>query len=363
MAAPPEAQLFRGQTLDGRYAVHDLLGVGGFSLVFRAVDLVTNEAVALKVLRPGVGAAEQLEFETEIDLLTRALDKTHVIDIRGTGKDTIQVKALPTGAVVPIPIRFAVLELADAAVVDLLAHRTAVGWSDRLKLYRDVLKGVHQLHQLGIVHRDLNAGNGLILSYPGGEVRAKVSDLGRSAALDDDRRFPSQAYEVGRGDLRYAPPEFVWGLGDATGATFYWGDLYLLGSLLFEMATGQGITSMAIPDVHARRQHAMGLGPDERKREFVAQLPNLRAQFELPFDIFAREVPGPMRHEASHLVRRLCDPDPVARGRGLLGRIRDPRSLEWLLRRVDIMQLCLRVAERDAACLERKRSRRRARRS
>ena len=40
-----------GKRLDGRYEIHDLLGVGGMANVYRAYDKIENRWVAIKILK------------------------------------------------------------------------------------------------------------------------------------------------------------------------------------------------------------------------------------------------------------------------------------------------------------------------
>ena len=42
---------FIGKRLDGKYEIHDLLGVGGMAYVYRAYDRVEDRWVAIKILK------------------------------------------------------------------------------------------------------------------------------------------------------------------------------------------------------------------------------------------------------------------------------------------------------------------------
>ena len=43
-----------GKRLDARYEVHELVGVGGMSLVYRAYDVIEAKNVAIKILKDGI---------------------------------------------------------------------------------------------------------------------------------------------------------------------------------------------------------------------------------------------------------------------------------------------------------------------
>ena len=42
---------YTGKRLDGRYEIHELLGVGGMSMVYRAYDTIDDRMVAIKILK------------------------------------------------------------------------------------------------------------------------------------------------------------------------------------------------------------------------------------------------------------------------------------------------------------------------
>jgi serine/threonine protein kinase len=248
MARPPLADLYVGQTLAGRFAIQDYLDSGNFSMVFHALDTTTGSEVAVKVLLPSASAEARVEFDTECELLSLAINAEYVIDRVDDGNDTISVQIPTTGAIVPLPTRYLVLERAEQSLSNLLAIRNRISWPDRLAIYRGAVKGVHQLHLHRIAHRDTKADN-ILLVIRRGKVIAKVADLGRSRLTTKAARFTADDYRVGRGDLRFAPPEFLFHLGTDEAATWQYADLYYLGSLLFEIATGQGITTASLGDI------------------------------------------------------------------------------------------------------------------
>src|SRR6185312_240974 len=67
------ARMLPGQVVDGRFVVEGVVGQGGMARIFRAVDRVTREPVALKVLLDEV-ALEEVEnrerFEREAEILS-----------------------------------------------------------------------------------------------------------------------------------------------------------------------------------------------------------------------------------------------------------------------------------------------------
>lgn len=258
---PTERRILIGERLGGRYEVIDWVGGGAFAGVFRAADSATGEEVAAKVLSFQSGPDERLEFDGERQLLEALRECSNVVGIRDAGVHTLQLQK--AALAVPLPVPYLVLELADASLAQLLLHRASLAWSDRLLVYRGAAKGVHQMHRRRFVHRDSKADNVLVFGNP---VDAKVGDLGRSRDTQAAARFAPVAYVQGRGDLRFAPPELLWGLGEDDPRLMAQGDLYMLGSLLFEVATGVGLTSIVFGNPLALAQGLRGVPPDVRRR-------------------------------------------------------------------------------------------------
>jgi len=202
------------------------------------------------------------------------------------------------------------------------------------------------------VHRDVKSGNGLVFER---DPKARLSDLGRSKDTNEQPRFPPVAYEPGRGDVRFAPPELLWRLGDDSATGHCRTDLYLLGSLLYEIATATGVTSAALGNPWAILNYAGALGTAAaREQDYQQQIPNLRERFELAYETFSNELPRAVAHDATVLLRQLTDPDPKRRepARPFHG-LPMTWDLQWLLLRIDILTRRLTAERRAAAAVKR----------
>ena len=123
--------------------------------------------------------------------------------------------------------------------------------------------------------------------------------------------------------------------------------MYLLGSVLFELATAQGITGMTIPNWHAEVQRALAVPASHRRAAFLAAANSMRILYQLPLRVFAAELPPVIRSDGVALVRQMCDPDPGRREKRFrVERKLAPWGLEWVFRRVDIMLRNLAVDEK-----------------
>jgi serine/threonine protein kinase len=343
---PPEAALFLNQTLGGRYKVTAYLNRGGFSLLFRGVDTTSGLDIAIKVLHPGATPDNHLEFEGEATLLRQLKGCSHVVDLHDDGRDHVQVQVLATRAVVPIPVRYQILELAEGDLSDVVANRASISWSERIMLFRNMALGVHQMHLGKVVHRDIKSENGLLFPGPGKSMVLKVADLGRSRDVTLPPRFSPDQYEHGRGDLRFAPPEALWLQVVDAAPSWRRADLYLLGSVLYELATGQGITALALGNPMAVIMSKAQLGVPQRAADYRGRVNELRGKYQTAFDLFANEVPREIEWEARQLLEQLCDPDPSRRGPRFRADLARTDGLEWVLRRSDIILAILRQASK-----------------
>ena len=298
-----------------------------------------TQRVAVKLLDPN-RATELVavaEFETESDLLARLAPCKNVINYVGTWSSTVQVTL--GGMLMALSVRFHVLELADGSLEDLLPDRDLLSWTSKLDLLRDAVCGAHQMHLRRVLHRDLKCANALLVHMGGKGHIVKVADLGRSRSLSVAPRLLPDGYAPGRGDPSFAPPEYIWLLGQADPRSLVRADLYLLGSLFFELCTGQGLTAVAFPGEWVV---AAGYTGPSRAAQYQDRLSGLRAGLELALGLFARQLPPVIRQPACAFVRQLCDPDPLSREFRFRAERRLPDvGLQWVIRRLDILRLTL----------------------
>ena len=333
------ADAYLDQTLAGRYRLISHLADGGFSHVFKAVDQRSGALVAVKLLQPSAAAMHPespVEFDHEGELLEALGKSRNVVGLLDSGSSTITVTV--RAASLPLTVSFHVMELADAALSELLPLRHEVDWADKLRLFRDVVAGVHQMHVKGTVHRDLKASNVLLFDTEKRRPTAKVSDLGRSRDLSRPPRFDLDAYAAGRGDRSHAPPEHLWHLGSTDDAAMRRADVYLLGSVLYEIATGQSITSMTLPYWGSHIRDVGNMSPQDREASFGAAARHMVEVHEAALGLLADETPPEIRRLVVDLVRQMCHPVPVRRERRFRAERNTPAwGLLWAIRRVDII--------------------------
>jgi eukaryotic-like serine/threonine-protein kinase len=333
-----------GQIFDG-YRIDFQRGGGAFGLVFEVTELSTNSRFAMKVLVPG-DPQTAAEFDSEGMLLKKLTNCSGVITWVGSG--TVTLPASLAGKPVPLTFKYHVMRLASNSLEDLVVHPVllaALPWSERLTHWRGAIKGVHQMHLNKVMHRDLKSSNCLLM-LRGNTVEVQIADLGRSKDVTVAPSVPPIEYAVGRGDPRFAPPEHLWFQGGSSPADFRSADLYGLGSLFVELATGHPMTAQAIGshlDIHNARVE----GAQNYRKGLRRDLAALRPKFHRAIDQIA-DLPPAIRHEAIQLIKQLCDPVPTEREpkRMLRKRQASDPGLLWLLNRADILSRRLSVETR-----------------
>jgi tetratricopeptide (TPR) repeat protein len=210
-----------------RFDIERLVGSGGMSSVYRAVDRQTGQAVALKVLH-GRSAEQTERFEQEAELLA---ELSHPAIVRYVGHGTT-----------PVGERYLAMEWLDGQTLDdsLGAGPLTIGQS--VDLGRRVAEALASAHRRGIVHRDIKPAN---LILPGGALPGvRVLDFGLARRVLDQRRITQSGGIMGT--PMYMAPE------QARGEPYIdaRADIFALGCVLFQCLTGQppftGPTAMAV---------------------------------------------------------------------------------------------------------------------
>ncbi len=296
-----------GQTV-GTFLVKNIVGKGGFGIVMEAMDTATKKTVAFKFLNPLASVDDLLDFKNEGDLLGRLDGSSNVVELIKSDQHSFTLKT-DAGLSIPVSLSFHVLEFAQGTLETIVLNRHQLDWIQRLLLWRGVIKGVHQMHLRFIVHRDLKSENCLVFDMGKNKTDCKVTDLGRSRHLPSPPLHTPQDYMVGRGDMRFAPPEFLAWQGNDDAESHICADLYGLGAILFELATGLPITFFAL-GYHA---DVLQMNLELLNKGEQIDLTGMRSQFEPAYALFEHSVPPVIRQQIGIILRQLCDPLPTGR--------------------------------------------------
>ena len=208
----------------GPYEVTSHIGAGGMGEVYRARDTRLDRSVAIKVLATNFAGHADLRarFEREARTISQ-LSHPNICTLYDVGNEN--------GA------DYLVMELLEG---ESLADRTARGpmpVADVLRYGAQIADALARAHRQGIIHRDLKPGN-VMLTKSG----AKLLDFGLARTLtshpssspaDATQHKPLTQEGTILGTFQYMAPEQLAG-EQADPRT----DLFALGAVLYEMATG-----------------------------------------------------------------------------------------------------------------------------
>lgn len=199
-----------------RYTEFSLIGSGAQGVVMSALDLVTNQRVAIKKLtRPfsNVTHAKRAYREFEIMNLSE-----HPNIIRLLNAFT------PQNSLDEFNDLYLVMELMNANLCQVTAMELD---HERLSfLLYQMLCGINYMHKAAIVHRDLKPSN-IVVNY---QCRLKILDFGLARNVNDENILKTP-YVVTR---YYRAPEVILGMGYAENV-----DVWSIGCILAELLTGR----------------------------------------------------------------------------------------------------------------------------
>ena len=221
-AAPDTAigssQWLSGAIIEGHYQVGSLIGRGGMSEVYYALDLWSNNPVALKVLSPALAedAANRQKFHRE----ERSMRQV------GGGGHTVGVISSGTEYFLGQMVMYIVLEYVHGCTLSqLLRVREALSLGEALDILIPVVEALSEVHANRYLHGDIKPGN--ILLDANGQV--KLTDFGLSRRDDQvDAGAPM-------GTPVYVAPEVL----DPEVKVGAQADIFALGVMMYRMLSGR----------------------------------------------------------------------------------------------------------------------------
>jgi len=226
-----------------RYRLDRSLGASGMAEVFVATDLQLRREVAVKRLPSSAmeDATAKARFAREARALARVND-AHVVTVF----DIVVDDGRP----------FLIMELVEGMTLrDLVDTDGRLGSARVISIASGICSGLAAVHANGIVHRDMKPSN-VFLTTSGA---VKIGDFGIASVASDVTL--TRAGEV-FGSAPYVSPEQV--TGEPVDAR---ADLYSLGCVMFEMATGRppfvggDPATLAYQHVHTKPERADALVP------------------------------------------------------------------------------------------------------
>ncbi len=206
---------YTGKRLDGRYEIHEVVGVGGMAVVYRAYDTIDDRTVAVKILKD--------EYSQNAEFLRRFRNESKAIAVL-SHPNIVKVYDVSIGD----RIQYIVEEYIDGITLkEYLDQQKQIKWKEAIHFVVQILRALEHAHGKGIVHRDIKPENIMLLQ----DGTIKVTDFGIARfSRSETRTMTDKAI----GSVHYIAPEQARG-----GYTDEKTDIYSVGVMLYEMLTGQ----------------------------------------------------------------------------------------------------------------------------
>jgi eukaryotic-like serine/threonine-protein kinase len=265
-------------TVGGRYQLGEIVGRGGMSTVYAALDRSTGQRVAVKVFRAGVELADSAARRHREVELASALDHSGVVavlDAQVDDNDRVNGCA------------YLVTEFVDGPTLGQRIRQAALNEHQAIELGITLSGTLAYVHAAGIIHRDIKPANILLPSGGNGLLHPKLTDFG-IAFMIDSTRMTATGFMAGTAN--YLSPEQV--LGQALTAA---SDVYSLGLVLLESLSGETVfpghgIEAALARLHADPQPPAWTSPglSELLHQMTARDPQARPTAELARRRFRR---------------------------------------------------------------------------
>ena len=203
-----------GRVFNGRYRITERIGIGGMAEVYKAQDQVLGRTVAVKVMLPQYAADPEFTARFKQEAASAAnLQSPYIVNVYDWGQDD--------------GTYFIVMEFVRGTdLKSAIQQRGAINQRKVAEIGSQVCQALSVAHGLDIIHRDIKPQN--IMVQPDGNV--KVMDFGIARAKNSVKTQTSSVL----GTAHYISPEQAQGK-ELDGTS----DMYSLGCVLYEAATGQ----------------------------------------------------------------------------------------------------------------------------
>jgi Tol biopolymer transport system component len=210
----------------GPYEILAPLGAGGMGEVYRARDMRLDRIVAVKVLPSHVSTSPEVRRRFELEAKTISqLSHPHICALHDIGREG--------------EVDYLVMELLEGQTLSERLEKGPLPLELTLRYGMEIADALNRAHLQGIVHRDLKPANVMLtksgvklLDFGLAKAMAPVVPQGSLTALPTQAHLTQEGTILGT--LQYMAPEQLEGK-EADART----DIFALGDLLYEMATGK----------------------------------------------------------------------------------------------------------------------------
>ena len=206
-----------GSVISSRYEIKEKIGEGGMAIVYKARCKLLNRLVAIKVLKEEYSKDEMFVKRFRAEAQSAAsLTHPNIVSVYDVGQDG--------------DINYIVMELLETKTLkDYIEENGAIDSELTLKIAAQIASALEAAHRAHIIHRDIKPHN-IVLNQ---NMVAKVTDFG-IAKIQNTTSNTITSFGSTMGSVHYFSPEHAQG-----GYVDEKSDLYSLGVVMYEMATGK----------------------------------------------------------------------------------------------------------------------------
>ncbi|MCC7527507.1 MAG: serine/threonine protein kinase [Candidatus Melainabacteria bacterium] len=216
---------FIGRLIADKYKIVEILGMGGFSTVYKAEQTSLRRAVAVKILHA--------EFVDKPDKIRRFQHEAESIStlVHENVATVYDYGVLSEGQ------PYLVMEVAQGKTLAAILNESKPLDPERaVAIFLQACDGIAAAHSKGLIHRDIKPSNIVLTEVESGELHVKILDFGLAKVIadgDGQRENLTMTGEV-MGTLAYMSPEQC--LGTAMDVRT---DIYSFGCVMYEVLSGQ----------------------------------------------------------------------------------------------------------------------------
>jgi len=233
--------LSQGYRISGRYEILKLIGEGGMSNVYLAIDIFLKRQCAVKILRGDLSHDEKfvIRFQREA-ISASSLSHPNIVELYDVGEDKGRY--------------YIVMELIEGKTLrQLVKERKTLSVYEVVDIAKQLSSALAHAHEKNVIHRDIKPHNIII----GSDGKAKIMDFG--IAMISNYTMLTNTNSI-IGSVHYLSPEQVSGKGADNRS-----DIYSLGIVIYEMLTGE-VPFMGDSAINIALEHLNNVVPSVKEQ-------------------------------------------------------------------------------------------------